>query len=236
MRAASGSLPIESRQSEAGPAGTSINVGQTERWISMAAGTALVIYGLTRESLSGKAVLSALGGYFFYRGQSGHDPLYTAMGINTSKGAAGVSIEKTITINRNPEEVYRFWHNFENLPRFMEHLESVRVMDERRSHWVASVPGGLNFEWDAEMIEDIPNERISWRSLPNAEVKNEGTVEFRRVPGGTRLSFKASYYLPGIEGGPTSKMFQYFSEKQLQRELNQFKNLIESREAVAGRI
>ena len=236
MRASS-SLPVESRQAESSPAASGINVGQTERWVSMAAGTALAIYGLTRESLSGKAVLSALGGYLFYRGQTGHDPLYHAMGINTSAGAkAGVSIEKTITINRSPEEVYRFWHNFENLPRFMEHLESVKVLDERRSHWVASVPGGLNFEWDAEMTEDIANERISWQSLPNAEVSNQGTVEFRRVPGGTRLSFKASYLLPGIEGGATSKMFQYFSEKQLERELNQFKNLIESREAVASRM
>jgi uncharacterized membrane protein len=233
MRASS----IESRQAESIPADTSINVGQTERWISMAAGTALAIYGLTRESLTGKAVLSALGGYLFYRGQTGRDPLYNAMGINTSKGVfGGVSVEKTITINRTPEEVYRFWHNFENLPRFMEHLESVRVLDERRSHWVASVPGGFSFEWDAEMIEDIPNERISWQSLSNAEVSNQGMVEFRRVPGGTRLSFKASYQLPGIEGGATSKMFQYLSEKQLERELNQFKNLIESREAVAGRM
>ncbi len=215
----------------------SINVGQTERWISMAAGAALAIYGLTRDSVSGKAALSLTGGYLFYRGQTGHCAVYQAMGVNTAKGAGGVSIEKTITINRSPEEVYRFWHNFENLPRFMEHLESVRVYDDRRTHWVASAPGGLSFEWDAEMVEDLPNERISWRSLPNAEVDNEGSVEFRRVPGGgTRLLFKASYAIPGVVAGATSKMFQYISEKQLEKELNQFKNLIETREVASGRI
>ncbi len=215
----------------------SINVGQTERWISMAAGAALAIYGLTRDSVAGKAALSLTGGYLFYRGQTGHCAIYQAMGVNTAMGVSGVSIEKTITINRSPEEVYRFWHNFENLPRFMEHLESVKVYDDRRSHWVASAPGGMSFEWDAETIEDIPNERISWRSLPNAEVDNEGSVEFRRVPGGgTRLLFKAGYSIPGVVGGATSKMFQYISEKQLEKELNQFKNLIEAREVAAGRI
>ncbi len=235
MTAVPTTVPTESREMSV-PARKSINVGQTERWVSMIGGVGLAIFGLTRESALGKAGLSALGGYLFYRGQTGHCAAYQALGIDTSKGAGGVSIEKTVTINRSPEEVYRFWHNFENLPRFMEHLESVRVLDDRRSHWVASVPGGMNFEWDAEMIEDIPNERISWQSLSNAEVQNQGTVEFRRVPGGTRLMFKASYAIPGVVGGATAGMFQYLSEKQLERELNQFKNLIESREMAASRL
>ncbi|OGW34083.1 MAG: hypothetical protein A2010_15595 [Nitrospirae bacterium GWD2_57_9] len=219
------------------PTEKNINVGQTERWISMAAGAALAIYGLTRESMASKASFSILGGYLFYRGQTGHDLLYDALGVNTMKAGGSVNIERTITINRSPEEVYRFWHNFENLPRFMEHLESVKVYDDRRSHWVANVPGGINFEWDAEMTEDVPNERISWRSYPNADVQNEGTVEFRRVPGGgTRLLFKASYAIPGIEAGATSKMFRFLTEKQLEKELTQFKNLIESREIAASRV
>lgn len=233
MTAVPTSVPTESRG--IAPARKIINVGQTERWMSMISGVGLAIYGLTRESALSKAALSGLGGYLFYRGQTGHCAVYNALGIDTSIRAGGVSIEKTITINRSPEDVYRFWHNFENLPRFMEHLESVRVLDERRSHWVASVPGGINFEWDAEMTEDIPNERISWRSLANAEVQNQGTVEFRRVPGGTRLMFKASYQIPGVVGGASAGMFRFLSEKQLERELNQFKNLIESREMAASR-
>jgi uncharacterized membrane protein len=191
----------------------------------MIGGTALAIYGLTRESVAGKAALSAAGAYLFYRGQTGHDPLYEALGVNTYKMANSVSIEKSIFINRSPEEVYRFWHNFENLPRFMEHLQSVRVLDNRRSHWAVSVPGGIKFEWDAEMIEDIPNQRISWRSLPEAELQNQGTVEFRRAAGGTELRFKASYLVPGLIGAAGSKLFQYISEKQLASELDQFKNL-----------
>ncbi len=229
-QAATGSAKVTGRQEQ-----KNINVGLTERWISMAAGASLAIYGLTRESMSSKATLSILGGYLFYRGQTGYDPLYEAFGISTSRVLRKVKIEKTITINRRPEKVYRFWHNFENLPRFMEHVQSVKVYDDRRSHW-AAMAGGVSFEWDAEMIEDIPNERISWRSLANAEVENEGTVEFRRVPGDvTRLLFKASYALPGIEGRVAAQMFRYISEKQLEKELNQFKNLIESREYAGSR-
>jgi uncharacterized membrane protein len=234
MSVLSTKIPVESGTTV--PAEKNINVGQNERWVSMVGGVALAVYGLTRETALSKAALSGIGGYLFYRGQTGYCAVYNALGVDTRKRRGGVSIEKTITINRTPEEVYRFWHNFENLPRFMEHLESVRVLDDRRSHWVASVPGGLNFEWDAEMIEDIPNERISWQSLATAEVQNRGTVEFRRVPGGTRLMFKASYEIPGVVGGPTSQMFQYLSEKQLERELMQFKNLIESREMATGRV
>jgi uncharacterized membrane protein len=223
-------VPVESKESAAVSAQKSINIGKNERWASMIGGAALAVYGLTRESVPGKAALSVLGGYLFYRGQTGHCVVYEALGVNTNKMAGSVSIEKSITINRGPEEVYRFWHNFENLPRFMEHLESVRVLDERRSHWVASVPGGISVAWDAEMTEDIPNERISWQSLPEAEVQNQGTVEFRRIPGGTSLLFKASYAVPGVVGGATSKMIQFISEKQLEKELNQFKQLIESPE------
>ncbi len=206
-----------------------INVGKAERWASILGGSALALYGLTQDTVQAKAALSIIGGYLFYRGTTGYDPLYQAMGMDTSTMVSSVDVETSIIINRSPEEVYRFWHNFENLPRFMEHLESVKVLDSRRSHWVASVPGGFSFEWDADMIEDIPNQLISWHSLPSAEVQNQGSVEFKRVPGGTELFFKASYAVPGAIGA-TSKLFQYITEKQLKKELRQFKNMIESGE------
>lgn len=213
-----------------------INIGKTERWISMAAGAALAIYGLSRKSASGKAAYSITGGYLFYRGQTGYDPVYEAFGIDTTKPMRRVTLERTVTINRSPEEVYRYWHNLENLPRFMEHLESVKAIDDRRSHWIARAPGGIRFEWDAETVEDIPGERIRWQSLPDSELQNRGTVEFRRVPGGTRLLFRASYYIPGVETSVAARIFRNLSEKQLQYELNQFKNMIESREVAAGGI
>ena len=96
----------------------------------------------------------------------------------------GIRVRKAITINRPPEEVYAFWRNLENLPRFMAHLESVRVLDDRRSYWKVAAPLGTTVEWTAEIIEDRPNELIAWRSLEDAEVPNSGTVRFTPAPGG----------------------------------------------------
>lgn len=210
----------------------SVNVGKTERWASMVGGAALAIFGMTRESLPGFALSLATGGYLFYRGKTGYDPLYGAMGVDTSKMIASVNIDESITINRRPEEVYRFWHNFENLPSFMEHLDSVKVLDERRSHWVASTPGGIKFEWDADMTEDIPNERISWQSLLKSDVQNQGSVEFKKAlpENTTELKFKASYAIPGGIGTGASKLLEYITAKQLKKELSQFKSMIESGE------
>ena len=98
------------------------------------------------------------------------------------KGRA-VRTTKTITVNRPPAQVYQFWHDFQNLPRFMKHLESVET-DGQRSHWVARAPGGTTVEWDAETIVDRPEEEIAWRSLPGAAVENSGVVRFRPGPGG----------------------------------------------------
>src|SRR5205814_5243518 len=102
-----------------------------------------------------------------------------------------------ITVDRPREEVYRFWRNFENLPRFMEHLESVRVLDERRSHWKARAPAGATVEWDAEIVEDRPNELIAWRALHKADVPNAGSVELVPAPkGGTEVRGPRHYRVP----------------------------------------
>ena len=91
-----------------------------------------------------------------------------------------VYVGHAITINRPPEELYRYWRRLENLPQFMRHLEAVIVVDDRRSHWFAKAPGGRSVEWHAEITEDRPNELIAWRSLPGSDVMNRGTVRFDR--------------------------------------------------------
>src|SRR3954464_4496792 len=101
----------------------------------------------------------------------------------SQSGAYDVRVERSVTINKSPEECYRFWHDFENLPKFMEHLQSVRTTGERRTHWIASGPGGANVEWDAEVTHDRPNESISWRSLENSDIDSSGTVRFERATG-----------------------------------------------------
>ncbi|HTL44213.1 MAG TPA: SRPBCC family protein [Vicinamibacterales bacterium] len=143
-----------------------------------------------------------------------------------------IRVSKTFTINAPPDEVYSFWRQLDNLPRFMRHLESVEPLGGRISHWVACGPAGMRIEWDAEMIEDTP-QRISWRSLDRADVPNSGTVEFRPAPGdrGTELRVRLQYDPPGGKAGKWfAKLFGEEPGQQLYDDLRRVKSLIETGE------
>lgn len=146
-----------------------------------------------------------------------------------------VRVKKSITINRPADEVYNFWHNFENLPRFMSHLESVHVMGERRSHWKAKAPGGKTVEWDAEVTHDIPNQLIAWRSLQGADIPNSGGVEFKPAPGdrGTEVHVELHYEAPaGKIGVAVAKMFGEEPRIQVSDDLRAFKQVMETGEII----
>ncbi|HJQ33631.1 MAG TPA: SRPBCC family protein [Pyrinomonadaceae bacterium] len=145
-----------------------------------------------------------------------------------------IPVNKSIVVNASPEELYQFWHDFENLPRFMRHLESVTAQG-KRSHWVAKGPAGSNVEWDAEVTEDRPNELIAWRSLEGSEVTNAGTVRFERAPGGrgTVVHVEIDYSPPGgAVGALVAKLFGEDPDGQLQTDLRRFKQVIETGEVV----
>ena len=93
-------------------------------------------------------------------------------------------VERTVTINRPRHELYAFWRDFSNLAQIMENIESVTVLDERRSHWVVRAPAGQTVEWDSVIVEDIPDELISWQSDAGADVTHSGRIDFRDAPGG----------------------------------------------------
>jgi uncharacterized membrane protein len=218
-----------------------INVGPTERWASIISGGAMALYGLTRGNLGGMA-LALVGGGLIYRGATGHCGLYERLGVNTARaksraasipGERGIKVEKSITVNRQPEELYRFWRNFENLPKFMSHLESVRVTGDRRSHWVAKAPAGASVEWDAEIINEKENEMIAWRSLEGADVDNAGSVHFTRATGGrgTEVRVVLEYDPPGgALGALFAKVFGQAPDQQIQEDLRRFKQVMEAGE------
>ncbi|HWP42436.1 MAG TPA: SRPBCC family protein [Blastocatellia bacterium] len=159
--------------------------------------------------------------------------LLCAQKLSRDSGRA-VRVE-TITINRPPEEVYGFWRDFQNLPRFMSHLESVRVIDGKRSHWVARAPAGMTVEWDAEIIEDAPNEVIAWRSLEGSGVPNAGSVRFSPAPGGrgTELRVQIEYEPPaGAIGAQIAKLTGEEPGQQLKGDLYRFKQVMETGEVV----
>jgi uncharacterized membrane protein len=147
----------------------------------------------------------------------------------------GTPVHKSITVNRPAEEVYGFWRQFENLPRFMMHLESVQVTGGRRSHWKAKAPAGKTVEWDAEMTEDRPNELIAWRSVEGADVSNAGVVRFVPAPGGrgTEIHVEMSYDPPaGKLGVLAAKLFGEEPSQQVEGDLRRFKQVMEIGEVV----
>lgn len=156
--------------------------------------------------------------------------------INGATTDRSVRLTKTIIVNRSPEEVYRFWRNFENLPTFMNHLESVKVTDDGKSHWKLSRAAGKRLEWDAEMIEDQPNSRISWRSLPGSDVDNSGSVTFERATGGRGTLVRVEMrYAPPLGAATASKIAKLFGKEpgqQIERDLYAFKQVMETGEVV----
>ena len=142
---------------------------------------------------------------------------------------------KTIVVNRDPEDVYQFWLNFEQFPRFMKHLKQVSVTKDGRSHWKARGPGGVAYAWDAEVVETRPNELIRWRSLPGADVDNEGSVHFERAPGGrgTLVRVNLRYDAPGgAVGEMIATLFGKEPGQEVQEDLRRFKQVIETGEVV----
>ena len=151
--------------------------------------------------------------------------------LQHSRETRPVRVEKVIAIDRPPEELYRFWRQFENLPRFMRNLESVRIVGQNRSHWVARGPAETRVEWEAEIVDDRPNELISWRSLPGADIENSGSVRFERAPGGrgTFVRVKMQYDPPGgYFGASVAKLLGDDPSTLVQRDLYRFKQVIET--------
>src|SRR5215213_2376102 len=148
----------------------------------------------------------------------------------TNGANQGIHASGSCVVNLPPEEVYSFWRNFQNLPRFMRHLEAVHDMGDGRSHWKAKGPAGMEVEWDATIIADVPGEVITWRSLEGSDVDNAGAVRFERAPGGRGTIVRVNLeYNPiaGVLGAAVAKLFGEEPEQQLDDDLRRFKQVME---------
>lgn len=218
------------------------NVGANERIASTVAGGALIAYGLVRRDKIG-AILSLLGGGLAFRGATGHCSVYDALDVDTSYGQKNnkspyrkswftgtVHVTKTATVNKSAAEIYQFWRNFENLPQFMTHLESVKRIDNMRSHWKVKAPLGTTVEWTAEITSDRENERIGWKSVENSDIPNSGVVEFLPTSErGTEVKISLTYEPPaGKIGAAMAKLFGEEPEQQVAEDLRRLKQIMES--------
>jgi uncharacterized membrane protein len=218
-----------------------VNISQPERLISVGAGAALAVIGISKRSLGGFS-LALAGAELVRRGISGHSILYESLGSRTApkgQGAQttsvpyelGLRVDHVITVRRPRAEVYRFWRQLENLPRFMKHVKSIEQTGGRRSHWVVRGPAGRPVEWDAEIINEIENELIAFRSLEGSRVDVAGSVWFKDAPdrGGTEINIAIQYNPPaGILGAFIAQMLGVEPTGQIRADLYRFKQLMET--------
>ena len=206
----------------------SSSVSDAERWGTLIGGGTLVLLGLRQGSLRG-ALTALAGGGLVYRGLTTQNSIQDTLGMNES-----IRVEKSVTIsNKSPEELYRFWRNFENLPHFMKHLKHISVINDKRSHWIATAPMGGSVEWDAEIINEQENRLIAWASVEGADVDNSGFVRFQSAPDGrgTEVKVVIEYNPPG--GAITANLAKLFGEEPKQQigdDLRRFKMLMEAGE------
>ena len=229
------------------------NVAKAERVGSVALGAALVGLGVRRRDPAG-IVAALFGSYFIARGATGRCVVYKALGVSTGgadtvlrasarddvtgraatvNARKAVKVERSVTIDRPRAELFAFWRNFENLPRFMEHLVSVRVDSPTRSHWQAKAPAGRTVEWDAELVNEVPDEIIAWKSVGEPDVSNAGSVNFADAPGGrgTVVRVMLDYEPPaGRVGAILSHFFSEEPDHQIREDLRKFKQLMETGE------
>jgi uncharacterized membrane protein len=227
-------------------AGGGVNVSSNERIVSFAAGAILALLGMGRRDWKG-LLIGGVGSGLMLRGATGRCPVSRALGVDTASDEAksvrksGIHVVETFLINKQPDELYAFWRELENLPTIMTHLKSVKRLDDRRSHWIAKAPSlvGGEVEWDAETVADEPNSRLQWRSLPGAIVAHQGSVQFTRAPGdrGTAVRVALDYAPPGGQIGRwAAKLFGEEPEQQIREDLRNFKRIMETGEipTIAG--
>ena len=146
-----------------------------------------------------------------------------------------VHAKAAVTVNAPLAEVYAFWEDFQNLPRFMGDFASVELLGDQRSRWSLTAPAGITLDWDVEIVETSPNQRIAWQTAPGTALDASGEVRFRAAPGGrgTEVVFDATFSPPGGELG--RKIAGFFAEAlgtKIGSDLRRFKQLVELGEIV----
>ena len=219
------------------------SVGKTERLVSGLVGVALIALSIRKRRL--RTVLLPVATGLIARALTGRGPTRRVLaGLTRREGreerdgpvasvdrGQGTKVEQSVTINRPVLEVYRFWRNFENLPRFMDHLEAVTVIDDTRSHWVAKGPAGTRVEWFADIHNEIDDELIAWRSLPGSEINNAGSVHFAPSADGlgTEVHVVLSYEPPaGKVGVAFAKLLGEEPSNQVADDLRRLKQVMDA--------
>jgi uncharacterized membrane protein len=215
-------------------------LGAVERWGALAAAAAVIGYGVSRRSWPG-FLMAAGAAPLAYRGATGHWPAGLESLVGSSgdtreelSGSRGINVRESVRLETPVDDVYRFWSRLENLPTFMDNLVAVTDLGGGKSHWVARGPGGLRVEWDAEIINQIQNKLLAWRSLPGGDVVSAGSVTFAPARGddrGTQLTVTLQYEPPaGKFGRLVAAAFGREPSQTIREDLRRLKQLLEAGE------
>jgi len=226
--------------------GQQANVSPVERALSLFGGAMLMGLGLRSNR---RVTLPSLvaSGLLLFRGFTGHSFLYDMLGRRPGRmrmrrmmtgRRMGLEVEETVTIRRPVDQVYDFWRDLENWPRVMRHLESVTSLGNGRHHWVATTPGRtpITLEWDTAILNERPNELITWRSFSGSDIDHAGNVRFRELPGGRVTEVKLNlHYVPvgGMMGMAWGRLFGAAMKQEIHEDLQRFKQATEKGEPLA---
>ena len=216
------------------------NVGAIERWVSLGAGGALALGALRVRGALGAAG-GAASAFLVYRGITGYCPAYGALGVSTAghEGSyynpaasvpygTGVRVEQSIAVGRPAQELYDYWRRLDTLSQFMEHVEEVTVLTDRRSRWRVRAPVGSRVTWEAEIINDVPGQLIGWRSLPGSAIHHAGSVHFDRRDGLTEVRVVLEYAPPArYVGASMARILGDDPQRAVAEDLRRFKAIVE---------
>jgi uncharacterized membrane protein len=192
--------------------------GHVQRWLPVVAAGALAAYALQRGLRRRRPVKGT--GFIADR----YSDTRRQLG-----GSRGIHVEHSVLIHKRAAQLFRYWRDFENLPKFMEHLESVSVREEGISHWIAKGPAGINVEWDAQIINELEDKLIAWQSLKGSDVATAGSVTFDENEQGTVVHVHMQYNPPGGKlGAAIAFAFGEEPNIQVQEDLRRFKWLMET--------
>jgi uncharacterized membrane protein len=221
----------EQTMEESSPSGPVLAAGEQKHqhkaaWGTMLAGAALSIYGWSRKSASG-AALGVAGGAIALKAASA-GPIADMVGTETS-------IARCVVIMRSAADVYAFWKDFGNAPLWMEHVQSVTLLDERHARWIRKSPAAGSLEWTTELIEDVPNRSVSWRIPANALCNCDlyGTIVFSEIEHrrGTAVTLSLRYKMhTGLLHSGASLIIGQEPARHIGEDLRRFKMLLEAGE------
>ncbi|WP_294957833.1 YgaP-like transmembrane domain [uncultured Flavobacterium sp.] len=204
------------------------NVSAIERILMVTSGAYLLYNALSKENKS--LTQASAGSAMLLRGISGYCPVYDAADHLINDKASNVNIRVNSVINKPVSEVYAFWRNLENLPKFMNHLDSIQCENSNISQWTAKGPAGIGkISWKAEIVKDEKDKLLSWNSLEGSTIKNAGKVTFKPKGKATEIDVTISYHAPlGIAGESAAKLLNPYFEKLVKDDISNLKVYLES--------